>query len=346
MNIILSIDYETFGDGSGSMNACMLNPLNRMLELTSQYDALLSVFVETMGIQTLQTSNQYKIETDAVCKQLQMACQNGHDIQLHLHPQWQGAKVTDNQLSALNAEKWRIGNLPKEEVTELIKEGKQWLEDLISPVCPSYQCIVFRAGGWCIQPSTNVIEALQKNNILVDSTIAPGAKSSAKTDWYDFSNAPLKKAYWTFDKDVMQPSSPSSKSIYELPITTGKIGLYQHLKIILNNISRDTLASDCVGSYSIPGVKESRLFSKLRKLSSLGNVMLDISTMPAETLIKVTQEWQQKFQNDADVTVVAIGHTKNFSKQSAFELEKYLQWAKEQNHQFITYKQWLKKQNH
>lgn len=343
MNIILSVDYELFGDGSGSTNACMYKPLNIMLELASQYNAPLSIFVETMEIQTLQTSLHNKTETDAICQQLQIACQNGHDLQLHLHPQWQGAKITNDQLSVLNTEKWRIGNLTKNEIAQLVKEGKQWLEELLKPVCPNYQCIAFRAGGWCIQPSADVIKVLQDNNFLVDSTVAPGAKSSAKADWYDFSKAPQNKAYWKSDTDVTQPSS---KGIYELPITTGEIGMYKHLKIILNNMSRNTLAEDCIGSYAIPGDKESRFLSKLRKLSGLGHVMLDISTMPAETLIKITQEWQQKFKNNDDVTIVAISHTKNFSKQSALEFEKYLQWAKKQNHQFITYQQWLKKQNH
>jgi len=339
MNIILSIDYEIFGDGSGSMNACMVKPLDKMLALSSQYNALLSIFAETMEIKALQASKHFKVEADAVCQQLQSASKNGHDVQLHLHPQWQDAGFSGDQLNPLNTEKWRIGNLAKDETTQLIKEGKQWLEQLIRPICEDYQCVAFRAGGWCIQPSQAIIESLQENDIALDSTVAPGAKSTSKADWFDFSKAPQNKAYWKADNDVMKPAT---KGIYELPIATGRIGLFNHLRIILDNMSHDSLAPDCSGSYSIPGVKDSRLLSKFRKLSNLGHVMLDISTMPAETLIKITSDWQKKFPNDTNVTAVAIGHTKNFSKRSALEFEKYLQWAEQHNHQFITYQQWLK----
>ena len=339
MNIILSIDYEIFGNGSGCMNACMVKPLDNMLNLCTKYNALLSIFAETMEIKTLQTSKHFKAEADVVCHQLQKASKNGHDVQLHLHPQWQGAKFSDNQLNTLNAEKWRMGNLTKDEQTQLIKEGKEWLEQLLRPVCADYQCIAFRAGGWCVQPSQSIIESLQENGIAIDSTVAPGTKNASKADWFDFKKAPQKKAYWKADSDVMKPSS---KGIYELPIATSRIGLFNHLCIILDRMSHDSLAPECCGSYSIPGVKESRILSKLGKLSNLGHVMLDISTMPADTLIKITENWQRKFPNNDDVTVVAIGHTKNFTTRSVLEFEKYLHWAEQQNHQFITYQQWLK----
>lgn len=338
MNIILSIDYEIFGDGSGNVNSCMIKPLDKMLELASRYHASLVIFAETMEIQVLQDSEQYKTESEAICKQLQVAYANGHDVQLHLHPQMQGANIQANgQFGSLKAEKWRIGNLDKNETQQLIKQGKQWLEQLLQPIDKHYQCIAFRAGGWCIQPSEAIISSLLENGVLIDSTVAPGAKSADKSTWFDFRKSPLHKAYWKADSDILQPSS---KGIYELPITTSNISWLKHLSIIINNMHNDSLAPDCHGSYNVPGEKNSRLLSKIRKLANLGHVMLDISTMPAETLIKITQNWQNKFAHESDLTAVAIGHTKNFSSRSAIEFEKYLQWAKKQNHQFISYQQW------
>lgn len=339
MNIILSIDYEIFGDGSGCMNSCMVKPLNNMISLCSQYDALLSIFAETMEIQALQNSKLHKTETDLVCQQLQDASKSGHDVQLHLHPQWQGASFSNGQLNPLNAEKWRFANLNKDEQIQLIKEGKAWLEKLISPVCTDYQCVAFRAGGWCIQPSHSIVESLHKTGIAIDSTVAPGAKNNSEADWFNFSKAP-ELAHWKIDGDVLEPAL---NGIYELPITTSKIGFFNHLGIILDRMTNDVPPHGCKGSYSIPGVNESGLLSKFKKLSNLGNVMLDISTMPANALIKITENWQRKFPDDPDLTAVAIGHTKNFSTRSALEFEKYLDWAAQQNHQFITYQQWLKK---
>ena len=339
MNIILSIDYEIFGDGSGCMDSCMVKPLDNILNLCSQYGALLSIFAETMEISAFQASNLRKSEADLVCQQLQQASKEGHDVQLHLHPQWQDASFSQGQLNPLDSNKWRIANLGIDEQTQLIKTGKEWLENLIRPVCADYQCVAFRAGGWCIQPSHSIIQSLQENNIAIDSTVAPGAKNNSRADWFNFSKAP-QMAYWKVDTDVLEPAL---NGIYELPITTSKIGILNHLGIILDRMTNDLPPHGCEGSYSIPGVNESRLFSKLKKLSNLGHVMLDISTMPANALIKITENWQRKFPDDPDVTAVAIGHTKNFSTRSALEFEKYLDWAVQQNHQFTTYQQWLKK---
>ncbi|MEE9351327.1 MAG: hypothetical protein V3U78_03615 [Thiotrichaceae bacterium] len=347
MNIILSIDYEIFGDGSGSMDTCMVKPLDNMLSIASDYNASLSIFAETLEIQSLLTSAHHSQQANSVCRQLQTACKAGHDVQLHLHPQWHSASVdVSNKSFTLHAENWRIGNVSKPVVEELIKQGKHWLEQLLQPACSDYQCVAFRAGGWCIQPSKPVIEALMNNDLYIDSTVAPGANNSVKEDWYDFRKAPDDLAFWKVYSDVTQPASTG---LYELPITTGEIGYLKHLNIILSNMYFDSLAPDCVGSYGIPGIKESALLSKLnqlRKLSKLGHGMLDISTMPAETLIAITQSWQRKFPANADVTAVAIGHTKNFSKRAAIEFEKYLKWADAQNHQFITYQQWHKNHTH
>ena len=339
MNIILSIDYEIFGDGSGSMDACMLKPLHSMLRIAEQYHALLSIFAETLEIQALLDSEDDAEQAQAVCQQLQQACRDGHDIQLHLHPQWQGADVN----TSLKADQWRIGDVSKSMMEQMISEGKHWLEDLLQPVRTDYQCIAFRAGGWCIQPSAPVIGSLQDNGIMLDSTVAPGARNSARADWYDFRDAPANQPWWRVNNDVLQPSSTG---IYELPITTGKISRLKHLGIILNNMYHDSLAPNCTGSYRIPGVKESALISKLRKLSGLGHAMLDISTMPADTLVNITESWQRQHHGRDDVTIVAIGHTKNFSQRAAREFAQYLQWAKTQGHQFTTYQQWLQKHSH
>jgi hypothetical protein len=88
MNIILSIDYEIFGDGSGSMDACMVKPLDNMLAIASEYNALLSVFAETLEIQSLLTSAHHTKHANSVCRQLQKVCRAGHDVQLHINPQW------------------------------------------------------------------------------------------------------------------------------------------------------------------------------------------------------------------------------------------------------------------
>src|SRR5262245_15530206 len=96
---------------------------------------------------------------------LREALTAGHDIQLHLHPQWLDAKHEDGTWR-LNYTKWAISTLPPEEMESILRNGKAYLERLLKPINADYECIAFRAGAYCIQPSATVSESLRKLNIL------------------------------------------------------------------------------------------------------------------------------------------------------------------------------------
>ncbi len=45
----------------------------------------------------------------------------------------------------------------------MVKQGKTYLESLLKPIDPGYQCDVFRAANWSVSPSENVVKTLEKN---------------------------------------------------------------------------------------------------------------------------------------------------------------------------------------
>ena len=63
------------------------------------------------------------------------AIMQGHDVQLHIHPQWIGAKLNNNGLWNLKLDQWGIGYLPnknqsKEDIfsiTGALFQGKKTL---------------------------------------------------------------------------------------------------------------------------------------------------------------------------------------------------------------------------
>ena len=64
--------------------------------------------------------------------------------------------------------------------------------------------------------------------------------------------------------------------------------------------------------------------------------------MPRSTLATITEDWKRRFSNPHRPTpIVAIAHTKNWTKRSTSHLTDYLTWAREAGIQSSTYAEWL-----
>ncbi|HEB87076.1 MAG TPA: hypothetical protein ENI68_08705, partial [Gammaproteobacteria bacterium] len=332
-HLILSVDYEVFGNGLGSVKSCVLDPADQMMHICENHAAPLTFFVEALEFIVMEGIEETRSHERSVVEQLQGAVLRGHDAQLHLHPQFEEAKWEKGRWKT--SSQWRIGDLECDACFKVIQAGKQWLEGKIQETTKEYRCLVFRAGGWCIQPSENVVQALLKLGFLVDSTIAPGFRNAARGEWSDFRSVP-EKAFWHINGDVCleTPSGP-----WEVPIVTGRISPLRHLHALrANRFSGDGgLACGCVGSYLGPDGGRGRLRGQVEKLMRLGHVMLDFSTMASEVLIDVTRQWIDRYGDKSQaLPLVAIAHTKNFTPASEQHLADYLAWAQDQGIQLST----------
>jgi len=308
-----------------------------MLKIAECFEAPITLFVEALEFIAMERlCGDYRVRD-----QLQGALKNGHDAQLHIHPQWLGASKGKNNW-ALDMGKWRIGDLSCNEAYNALSHGKKWLE-AIAAQHGGYKCLAFRAGGWCIQPSESVIASLQKLGFAVDSTVAPGFRNTSPGEWYDFRGMPA-LPYWQTTGDVCR-EGPAG--ILEVPIVTGKIGCLRHLQAVQRSrIQEWGFAPGCKGSYQGADGLLGRLRGKASRLADLGRVMLDLSTMPVDVLIDVTGQWLSEHgQNAAALPLVAIAHSKNFTRESEAGLEEYLHWAQSVGLVFSTFGGWLETLN-
>ena len=223
-------------------------------------------------------------------------------------------------------------------------------EELLQKDCPGYRCHAFRAGGWCIQPSHGVVNALLDSGFRIDSTVAPGLANETSSEWSDFRKAPA-LACWQTTGDVCVQNEPGTTrseerepALWEVPITVGRIGRLRHYQAV--NQSRTSgeggMAPGCRGDYSGPDSRWQVLRGKLGKVSRLGKAMLDFSTMPADVLIEISEQWIERFAGTGKpIPLVAIAHTKNFTTLSEANLLAYLDWAAAKGIRFSTYGQWL-----
>ncbi|RLJ22075.1 hypothetical protein DJ030_02570 [bacterium endosymbiont of Escarpia laminata] len=328
--LILTVDYEVFGDGSGQPRPCVLESTERILAIAESRGVPLTLFVEALEFAAMEREPACQAQSDAVRLQLTEALARGHDLQLHLHPQWWDAKLDPAGNWQLDLSRWRIGDLPFHEVAGLLEQGKVWLEGLGRQQRPDYRCIAFRAGGWCIQPSALVLAALSDQGFLIDSTVAPGLRNATAGEWSDFRDAP-DLPFWNVDQNL---TVPVSHGVWEFPILTGRVARLDHLKAL----RKAGLAEGCQGSYRGPRGAAARLYGRLSRLRQLGAVMLDFSTLPAPQLIEITRQWCERFAGEpASLPLAAIGHSKNFTATSERALTEYLDWVNGQGIVGTTY---------
>lgn len=339
-HLILSVDYEVFGDGTGDVDCCVIEPAKNMMDIAERFNAPITFFVESLEFIAMEQTTATRDSVERIQKQLIKAIGKGHDVQLHLHPQWYSAKYNSEGIWQLDMKHWRIGDLEEHKTANVLRNGKYWLEALLQPIEENYRCNVFRAGGWCIQPSEKIVKGMLELGIDIDSTVAPGLYNSTKGEWCDFRNAP-DSPIWRVDSDIC---TPTETGILEIPITTGKISRWRHLQAVKLSRAHDNggMANGCCGSYQGVASKSQAGMGKLKKLLRLGHVMLDFSTMPTDVLIDITKQWLNKQSNtNMPIPIVAIAHTKNFTKASSLALNSYLKWAEANHIQFSTYGKYL-----
>lgn len=339
VHLILTVDYEIFGNGLGGVDRCVIDPAERIAQLAEHCDAPVTFFVETLEFLAMENEPATAAYSDAVISQLQSLLRRGHDAQLHLHPQFENASW--NGVSWQVSESWRMGELDADGVTSLLKIGKGWLEKILQSQKPEYRCTVFRAGGWCIQPSGVVLESLNQEGFKIDSTVAKGYVNLVEREWAKFWSTP-EMPFWSVSDDVCRQGN---SELLELPIATGKIGKWRHYSAVqrAKQYGDSGLSPGCVGDYSV-AIDDNidHLRAMVDKVLRLGHVMLDFSTMPAEVLIEITRQWIARFEGTyTSVPVVAIAHTKNFTPESERHLLDYLAWAQSEGIWLSTYSQWI-----
>lgn len=339
-HFILSVDYEIFGDGSGCIETCVLEPARRMLEVAEKHGTRVALFVEALEFAAMENAGgRAATDVSRVRNQLAAAADGGHSLQLHVHPQWHHARSGLGDGWRLEFESWRTGSLAPEALDDVLDRGLRWLAPLREASGARAAPEAFRAGGWCIQPSGAVVRALTARGIQIDSSVAPGLRHGVPGEWYDFRSAPSRLAAWPVAEDVC---TPAEGELLEVPIATGRLGTLRRLLAEARRRSDGSLAPGCEGSYAGPGGARGRLRGRLGKLRSASVAMLDVCALPARDLVRLAERWSQRqVVGGRSVPVVAIAHTKNFTVRAERQLEGLLTELAERDWVFSSYRRWL-----
>ena len=187
-HLALVDDWELSGNGSGDIRQLQFEPLRRLVAIYNRLGIHGSFNAEVMQQITFRQHEDQHKELKALADEwdetVRETYRQGHDIQLHIHPQWRNAEYKDGRWK-LTAD-WSILNYSRGDALEMLQRGKQYLENLLKDIDPNYRCVSFRSGAWCIAPSPHMLELLVELGIVFDMSIVGGVKYDTRNIKLDY----------------------------------------------------------------------------------------------------------------------------------------------------------------
>ncbi len=190
IHLALTHDWELRGDGSGDIEQLQFAPLRTLLQTYRKHRAATTFLPDVMQqlkFRRLETRHpELKITADSWDDHVREAYRQGHDIQLHLHPQWHSAEY-ENGSWRLNGD-WSILKYDREAACAMLAGGKQYLENLLRPLDSSYRCLAFRACTLATAPSPHLFKSLAGLGFQLEVSIAAGLIAKHQNVEVDYRN--------------------------------------------------------------------------------------------------------------------------------------------------------------
>jgi len=331
IHLILSLDYEIFGNGAGDVMRDIIQPTDRLLDICDKHGAKMSIMFEVGEYWAFERyDNQLRKNLDyspyeQMKNQAIDAVRRGHDVQLHLHPQWIGARYDKGVWQLCNSY-WRLADLPgglgsKSQITSItgaLHAGKQTIEDIIKPVKADYECVCFRAGGFYAQPSRNIISAMKKVGLQADSSVVKSYKTSTPFE-VDYSHVKTDKAaWWTTDTELTAEGKPG-ENIVELSVSSRMQPYWKNFKKtkIRAALKRRRAERASHGNHTtdrdISSVPDCR--TVLKKLLRNCSSTFDFCKLSSGNMLRRIKE-NSKYPEQP---IVMIGHSKDFVNDREFD---------------------------
>lgn len=340
MKLILTFDYELFGDGSGNIFEHIINPTKSILHICKKHNVKTTLFFEVVEYwaikeQWLSGNNMGYTEDPilAIENQLIQAHNEGHDIQLHFHPQWLNAVFKDGEWK-LDFENWRLGdytNVKGYDRQTLLNKGKATIEEIIQKIDPEYSSSIIRAGGYNIMPSKSIGKAMIQTNLIIDSSVFPGGIENGPLSVYDYTKTSIDLDYWFASVEDISRPSDHNKEILEIPIFAlpqrrwKKIGWERIKSMMVNKKSAVKTLSNKTANKT--------LFRKITYWLEKEALTWDFCLFSRSMHDKFFNYIESHLKNKRSHFVL-IGHPKNFTSEKT--LEYLISEAKIKNYSFLT----------
>jgi hypothetical protein len=244
IQIALTDDWELRGDGSGDIEQIQFRAMRELGDLYDSHGIKSTFNVELMQqltFRSLQNSYpQLKQLADAWDEHVRMAFSRGHDIQLHIHPQW--SKVNfENGRWTLSGD-WSLLNYEPAESYKMLSTSKAYLENLLTPLDPNYRCVSFRSGSSAIAPSGFALRQLAELGLVFDMSLIQGLQVNTRNLQLDYSNCDEGFLPFYPQMEDARRISHQTEPIVCVPIFSFDLSRRRCLATVLKKVKEKTLS--------------------------------------------------------------------------------------------------------
>lgn len=324
MKILLTFDYELFsGSDTGTVHKSIIEPTSLLLDIFTRHACKATFFVDAGYVYHLEKASRTDESAEKdyleLSSQLHTIAEDGHDIQLHVHPHWEDAAYENGRWN-ISTDRFRLHDFDPEERIQICRKYVEALKPFARN-----KINAFRAGGWFLQPFDEIAEALKSAGITTDSTVFRGGYNHIGSLFYDYRDAPAKTCYRFEDDPLVE--NPEGGFV-EIPITETRVSPTFYWKYLLHRFSSDV-------RHKPYGDGETLRISRgdiLKRLTSYTHSVVSCDGTKSSLLQTSLDAHERKFGTFGDFVV--IGHPKAATPYSLEQLERFL--ALNRNHEIIT----------
>ena len=338
LNLCITFDYELFmGENFLPEDEVLIRPADEIGEMLRDVGVCATFFADVCcPIRYRQLGKPgFPRQFD---EQLVRLHALGHDVQLHIHPNWLAATAVGETVR-FDRETYRLHNWADgdnyEKVTQIILDGKKYLEDLLTADDPDYRCVAFRAGGYCIQPEQKIAPSLRAAGLVIDSSVCCGFAHEGDGMSYDYRGfrEPFNCRFSATVGFDARSTEETDGAIFEIPI--GGFGRFPQ-RLIASRMNASTRRDEPRGrSMSLEhGAANRRLFHRLRNAAKAVN-MLTLDSYNEKPMTYMLRSLAK--HTKGDVYTAAIAHPKMMHEAQIADMRAALLKLKnERNIRFVT----------
>jgi hypothetical protein len=296
---IFTLDYEIYGNGTGSLKDLVYEPADRLREIFGKWNAPFVNFVEVAELEQIEARGTDPA-IELVTRQIKELNQDGHETALHLHPQWCNARY-DNGRWILDYSEYNLCTLSRARITQIVTQSLAYMRRILD--VPDFTPVSFRAGNWLFQPTRNAASVLSANGIKIDSSVFKGGVQ--RNHGLDYRRARRNGYYWPFDRDVNEPE-PNGPWI-EVPIHTDMVPFWKMATSKRMSFGNSFGGANQGGRQWLNRASDFMRFLYPRKFDFCRMTLNELTSM-VEMVVRKDRREPALFR-----PIVAIGHTKDLT---------------------------------
>jgi hypothetical protein len=344
LRLIFTLDYEIHGNGEGSPRELLVSTTDRLLTTLEDFGAKLTIMADTVEILKFREYRDQSGRDDfcyeAIEEQLKRTIARGHDVQLHLHTAYGRAHFSGGRW-VLDYSEYDLTGLGYGRICDFVRQGKEYLEGLLTPVNPSYRCHAFRAANWSMSPSVDVVKALVANGIRIDTSVFKYGFRDGLVH-FDYAAADSDTIPWPLDSsDVCRRDDRSN--VFEFPIYCESRPIWSFLSVNrVNRVVLDRLHAlpasapepDEVGGGKerAAGAGAGALFRKgagaITKLFQKHALKLDFNQCSGRQMVAALDRADARYAGrQTDLPIVLIGHSKLMNAFNEGQIRTFLKYV-------------------